>query len=88
MVRRSLLWIQLIAMMEIQITEMDVAVLELLRQDGREVVDQQLRLIFVSKYAEMALLSFQQTDTATIEIQQIMMDAVPLVRLKLDGRAF
>jgi hypothetical protein len=74
-------------MMEVQLTEMDAAVLELLRQDGCAVVDQQLRLIVVPKYAEMALLLFQQVDTVTMEVLQIMMDAVPHERSKQDGHA-
>jgi hypothetical protein len=51
------------------------------------VVDQQVWLIVVLKYAEMALLLFQQSDTETMEALEMMMDAVPLVRLKLDGCA-
>jgi hypothetical protein len=51
------------------------------------VVDQQLRLIVVSKYAEMALLSFQQADTETMDVQLMEMDVAVLEQLKLDGRA-
>jgi hypothetical protein len=67
MVKRLQLWVQLIEMMEVQLTEMDAALLEQLRQDGRAVVDHQLRQIFVSKYAEMAFISLHQVYIETME---------------------